>query len=66
MADAYFTLVIEFKDNRIRIFAPEIKHLMNNYGVEILYICKKTSPLTHHLMLFAFEVGDLFDSVKVN
>ena len=46
MADAYFTLVIEFKDNRIRIFAPEIKHLMNNYGVEILYICKKTSPLT--------------------
>lgn len=46
MANAYFGLVIEFKDNKIRIFSPEIKYLKNDYGAEILYICKKTSALT--------------------
>ena len=59
MADAYFTLVIEFKDNKIRIFAPKIKYLMNDYGVEILYICKKTSPLTQTKKMSIFDYKTL-------
>lgn len=46
MADAHFVLIFEFKDGRMRVLAPKVMCFNNKYGVEILYICKKTNPLT--------------------
>lgn len=45
--DAHYTLTIEFKDGRVRVFAPNIQKLVDcRTGGEILYICEKLNPMT--------------------
>ena len=45
--DAYYTLTIEFKDGRVRVFAPNIQKLADcRTGNEILFICEKLNPMT--------------------
>ena len=45
--DAHYTLTIEFKDGRVRIFAPNIQKLADcRTDNEILFICAKLNPMT--------------------
>lgn len=44
--NAHYQLTIEFKDNRVRIFAPDILGLYDDqFGNEILFICTKINRL---------------------
>ena len=45
--NAHYQLIIEFKDNRVRIFAPHIHKLFEpEYGHELLGICRKIDRMT--------------------
>lgn len=45
--NAHYQLIIEFKDNRVRVFAPLIHKLFEpEYGHELLGICRKISAST--------------------
>lgn len=45
--DAHYTLTIEFKDGRVRVFAPNIQKLADcRTDNEILFICEKLNPMT--------------------
>lgn len=44
--NAHYQLTIEFKDNRVRIFMPEILGLYDDkFGNEILFVCTKINRL---------------------
>lgn len=44
--NAHYQLTIEFKDNRVRVFVPDILGLYDDkYGNEILFVCTKINRL---------------------
>lgn len=60
--NAHYQLIIEFKDNRVRVFAPYIHKLFEpEYGHELLGICRKVDRMTQSKSqtIFGYKKKDL-------